>query len=76
MIRCAIVGATGLVGSTFLKVIEEKKLNIDEYVLLASSKSKGKIVEFMEKEYEVEELIENSFDNNRFDKILQFFIFG
>ena len=24
MISCAIVGATGLVGSTFLKVLEEK----------------------------------------------------
>ena len=31
MITCAIVGATGLVGSTFLKVLEEKKLNIDVY---------------------------------------------
>lgn len=70
MIRCAVVGATGLVGSTFLKVLEEKNLNIDEYVLLASSKSKGKIIKFMEKEYEVEELTENSFDNNRFDYAL------
>ena len=26
MVRCAIVGATGLVGSTFLKVLEQKKL--------------------------------------------------
>ena len=42
MITCAIVGATGLVGSTFLKVLEEKKLNIDEYYLFASSNSKGK----------------------------------
>ena len=70
MIRCAVVGATGLVGSTFLKVLEEKKLNIDEYVLFASSKSKGNIIKFMEKEYEVEELTENSFDNNRFDYAL------
>ena len=29
MITCAIVGATGLVGSTFLKVLEEKNLKID-----------------------------------------------
>lgn len=70
MIRCAIVGATGLVGSTFLKVIEEKKLPIDEFVLLASSKSKGKIIHFLDKEYIVEELNENSFDNNRFDYAL------
>lgn len=70
MIRCAIVGATGLVGSTFLKVIEEKKLPIDEFVLLSSSKSKGKIIHFLDKDYIVEELNENSFDNNRFDYAL------
>lgn len=56
MISCAIVGATGLVGSTFLKVLEEKKLDIDEYYLFASSKSKGKKITFMDKEYEVQEL--------------------
>ena len=66
MIRCAIVGATGLVGSTFLKVLEEKKLPIDEYVLLASSKSAGKEINFNNKKYIVEELNEHSFDNNRF----------
>ena len=59
MISCAIVGATGLVGSTFLKVLEEKKLNIDEYYLFASSKSKGKKVTFMDKEYTIEELTED-----------------
>ena len=56
MITCAIVGATGLVGSTFLKVLEEKKLNIDEYYLFASHNSKGKKIKFMDKEYTVEEL--------------------
>lgn len=70
MIKCAIVGATGLVGSTFLKVLEEKNLNIDEYVLLASKKSKGKKVKFMNNEYVIEELTEESFDNNRFSYAL------
>ena len=56
MKTCAIVGATGLVGSTFLKVLEEKNLPIDEYYLYASSKSKGKKVKFMDKEYIIEEL--------------------
>ncbi|MEG1008717.1 MAG: aspartate-semialdehyde dehydrogenase, partial [Clostridia bacterium] len=42
MIKCAIVGASGLVGNMFLKVLEEKKLKIDEYVLFASYRSKGK----------------------------------
>jgi len=70
MINVAIVGATGVVGEMFLKVLEEKKLNIDNYVLLASSRSKGKKVKFMDKEYIVEELTEHSFDNNRFQYAL------
>lgn len=70
MIRVAIVGATGVVGNSFLKVLEEKNLPIDEYVLLASSKSKGKIVKFMNKDYIVEELTESSFNNNRFQYAL------
>lgn len=70
MIRCAIVGATGLVGRTFLKVLEEKKLKIDEYELFASSRSKGKTLEFMGKEYVVQELTEDSFKNSKFDYAL------
>lgn len=70
MINVAIVGATGVVGEMFLKVLEEKKLNIDNYVLLASSRSKGKKIMFMEKEHIVEELTEHSFDNNRFQYAL------
>ncbi|MDD3304100.1 MAG: aspartate-semialdehyde dehydrogenase [Clostridia bacterium] len=70
MIKCAIVGATGLVGSTFLKVLEEKRLPIDEYVLFASSKSKGRSVRFLDHNYEVEELTETSFDDNRFNYAL------
>ena len=63
MINVAIVGATGLVGNMFLKVLKEKNLPIDSYTLFASSKSAGKKVIFMGKEYEVEELNENSFNN-------------
>lgn len=70
MIKVAIVGATGLVGSTFLKVLEEKKLPIDSYTLLASKKSQGKTIKFMYKDFVVEELNEHSFDNNRFDYAL------
>ena len=55
MLKIAIVGATGLVGQTFLKVLEEKEIQAD-YTLFASSKSKGKIINFMNKDYEVQEL--------------------
>ena len=45
--KLAIVGATGVVGRTALKVLEEKNLPISEYVLFASNKSAGKKVKFM-----------------------------
>ena len=67
--RIAVVGATGLVGSTFLKVLEEYNLPDCEYVLMASAKSAGKKLAFMEKEYIVEELTEHSFDSG-FDAAL------
>jgi len=60
--KLAVVGATGLVGRTALKVLEEKCLPILEYIFLASSKSAGSKINFMNKEYEVQELTLNSFD--------------
>ena len=58
----AIVGATGLVGSTFLKVLEEVDFPFDNLYLMASAKSAGKTVTFKGKDYVVEELTENSFE--------------
>ena len=49
--KIAIVGATGVVGRTFLKVLEEKKLPVKEYVLFASKRSAGKKLSFMGKEH-------------------------
>ena len=60
--KLAIVGATGLVGRTALKVLEEKKLPISEYVFFASSNSAGKEIIFQNKKYIVRELNEHSFD--------------
>ena len=60
----AVVGATGMVGRTFLKVLEELKLPVENYYLFASARSAGSKVEFMGKEYTVEELTENSFDRD------------
>jgi aspartate-semialdehyde dehydrogenase len=62
--KVAIVGATGLVGRTVLKVLEEKNLPISEYKLFASKKSAGTTLQFMNKEYIVQELTENSFDEH------------
>lgn len=58
----AIVGATGLVGSTFLKVLEEKQFPFENLYLMSSAKSAGKTINFKGKEYIVEELSEKSFD--------------
>lgn len=62
-INIAVVGATGMVGSTFLKVLEEKKLPVNEYYLFASKKSAGKVVEFMGKNHTVIELTPDSIKN-------------
>ena len=35
----AVVGATGMVGTKFLEVLEEKKLPVENYYLFASAKS-------------------------------------
>lgn len=60
--KIALVGATGLVGTTVLKVLEEKNLPVKEYKLFASKNSSGNVVKFFNKEYTIEELNENSFD--------------
>ena len=59
-INLAIVGATGLVGQTFLKVLEEKNIMIKNLYLFASKKSEGKIIKFKGKEYRVHELNEKN----------------
>lgn len=60
--KLAIVGATGLVGRTALKVLEEKNFPNFEYKLFCSKKSAGTKVKFMGKEYIANELTENSFN--------------
>lgn len=67
MYKLAIVGATGLVGKTILKILEEKNLPIYEYVLFSSKKSAGKIINFKGKDYTVMELTINSFVQEHFD---------
>ena len=61
-VNIAIVGATGMVGRTFLKVLEERNLPIENFYPMASSRSAGTTLTFMGKEYVIEELTEHSFD--------------
>ena len=67
MYKLAVVGATGLVGRTVLKILKEKNLPIYEYVFFSSKKSAGSIISFMDKDYIVRELTENSFMDEHFD---------
>lgn len=60
--RIAVVGATGMVGRTFLKVLEEFDLPVSKYKLFASARSAGKKLTLLGQEYTVEELTEQSFD--------------
>ena len=53
-----IVGATGLIGTTLLKVLEHSNISIDNLYLFASKKSIGKRVLFRNNEYIVNELTE------------------
>lgn len=60
--KLALVGATGLVGIKAREVLEEFNLPISEYVFFSSYKSAGTKINFMGKEYTVQELKEDSFD--------------
>ena len=62
-VNVALVGATGMVGRTFIKVLEERNFPIDNIYLFSSAKSAGKTVNVFGKDVVVEELNENSFDN-------------
>ena len=61
-VNLAVVGATGMVGRTFLKVLEERQLPIENFYVMASSRSAGSTLTFNGKNYIVEELNEHSFD--------------
>ena len=59
--KIAVVGATGLVGSKMLQVLDEQKIKIDELIVAASEKSVGKKIVFQGKTHHlvtVEEAIE------------------
>lgn len=58
----AILGATGAVGTEFLKLIEERNFPFAELRLLASARSAGKEIEFMGKSYTVQEATKDSFE--------------
>jgi aspartate-semialdehyde dehydrogenase len=51
--KVAVVGATGLVGSTMMKILEERNFPVTELIPVASDKSVGMKVKYMGKDYPV-----------------------
>jgi len=51
--KLAVVGATGLVGSEMLKLIDERGLEFDQLLLVASERSVGKEMSFQGNNYKV-----------------------
>ena len=64
-IKIAVVGATGMVGRMFLRVLEERGIEAD-YTLFASARSAGSQLTFFGKEHTVHELTEDSFAGQGF----------
>lgn len=51
--KIAVVGATGLVGSVMLKVLEERNFPVTELIPVASEKSVGKEIQFKGKSFKI-----------------------
>ncbi|MFC2737537.1 MAG: aspartate-semialdehyde dehydrogenase [Leptotrichia wadei] len=62
--KVAIIGATGLVGRTFLKVLKERNFPVEKLYLYASANSAGKKIEFNGAEYTVMELKDENIAND------------
>ena len=54
-LRVAVIGATGLVGRTMLRTLEERGFPIEELLAVASERSVGKKIAFAGGEVEVME---------------------
>ncbi len=59
--KVAIIGATGLVGRTVLKVLEERNFPVSELKLFSSDRSAGEELEFKDEKLKLRKLDEYSF---------------
>lgn len=55
-LNIAVVGATGAVGETMIKVLQERNFPVENLYPLASARSVGKMIEFRGQQYDVEDL--------------------
>ncbi len=59
--RVAILGATGMVGREFIKILQQRQFPVSDLVLLASDRSAGKTMSFRSTEIVVQETTPESF---------------
>jgi aspartate-semialdehyde dehydrogenase len=60
--KVAVLGATGAVGRTMLRVLEERRFPAEELVLLASERSAGTRLSALGREWSVQAVSERGFD--------------
>ena len=70
----AVVGATGAVGEEVFRVMEELNFPVNKVVPLASARSAGSTIEFLNKEFTVLELTETVFEEQEVE--IAFFCAG
>lgn len=58
----AVLGATGVVGSEIIKILQEKDFQFNSIKFLASAKSAGKTITYNGKDYKIEEATPDSFE--------------
>lgn len=68
-INLGIVGATGLVGQTILKILNERNIKLNDVYLYASKKSSGTTIEFDGKDISVLELSEENIVDKKIDYV-------
>ena len=60
-VNLAIIGATGMVGSNFIKILQERNFPINNIYFFASARSASKAVHYNGQKHLIQELNENSF---------------
>jgi len=66
-ISVAIVGATGMVGRSFIKVLEEKNFDIENLYFYASERSEGQTLKYKDQEITVLKLCEQNIIGKKID---------
>jgi len=73
---CAIVGASGMVGGMFLKILEERNLPISKLYLFASARSAGQTLKFNGQDIIIEELTPSVFTSADGNTKIDFALFA